>query len=445
MLQYRPLFSVEMLHDYYLSEDADLYEQDDKLRQQVLAIQRQNYQLSSDLTISPTADCAQILRNNRLLFKETKRGFFVAAQVLPATNNPNGPFKPFLSFDKLLQLRFVVTVSNAYFYNMTNLRLESDSSSDNKYLYLFSNLNQNIAVHPTEGDLLYLSAKTESFNPNYAYKAGEIIIENLADMHEAIEDNGPSLALDSSKWTKIYQGQNPHFEFVSAASRIALRPSIFRHTVRTTTKKYKSVVIVLRNRDNLLIDRFLFEAKDPQDPTATLDTCLLEFGHLTSGVYSLQVQELDGTPISDLDLKFYLDDALYRQGALAVIECFHNPDGSLAKYRWLDNNNQLLQPIYRIRWKNRSSWWRYYYTKSPTFTAASSDVNHLDADATKPNHRILITPSPLALTQVTRKISLMVGEGVESLPNPSIESIFPENGKIFSEINMGGGLGPPAP
>ncbi len=158
LLQYRPLFSVEMLHDYYLSEESDLFNQDAILRREVLALQGRRYQLSRDLIISPTPDCVQTLRNKRLIFKQNNRGFFVAAQVSAIDGAPNGPFTPFIPLDESFRLRFAVTMKNPYFNNITNLRMEKDFKQRDRFLYHFSNRTLNIVNHPTDGDLLYLSS-----------------------------------------------------------------------------------------------------------------------------------------------------------------------------------------------------------------------------------------------------------------------------------------------
>ena len=559
LLQYRPLFSVEMLHDYYLSEDTELYYGDDKLRQEVLATQRRNFQISRDLMITPTQDCIQMLRERRLVFKQNNRGFFVGTQVVPVNSAPNAPFKPFIPLDEAIRLRFAVTAKNPYFHNMTNLRMEKEAKKRDRYMYYFSNYANNVTDHPTEGTRLYLNRPVPDFDPLYRYEAGEIIIEGLRmleattdliniqpdpaqDTNEwkeiyknthtlyrefplfspnqtytkgdiirnaqgnlliAVAVTTPGQSFNSTKWRAIIRNLNPlsgnssvfspskpyltgdiaivgngifsaninipgggtpfnpgqwtlirtifhhHFQFITALDRVPLRPGVFRHPVSNETAAYTAVSILVRDRENSLAGVYYFEAQDPQNPAATLESCLLELGHLSPGIYRLEVQQPDGTPIPELSLTFYLDDLLYQQGPLALIECFHKPDGSLGDYRWLDEtlDNQLLQPVYRLRWKNRPTFWRYYYGAAEVFDPALSDVRPWNAGTLNP--LVLITNTQRGLTQIARRVEIQLVDNsnnpteIEFLPNPNTFSIFPENGRVYSEINMGGGLGPP--
>jgi hypothetical protein len=53
--------------------------------------------------------------------------------------------------------------------------------------------------------------------------------------------------------------------------------------------------------------------------------------------------------------------------------------------------------------------------------------------------------APLGLTQVGRSINATIDGEARLLPNPGPGMIYPEDGRLFSEINLGGGLGPPVP
>ena len=443
ILQYRPLFTVEIAHDYYLSEDLELYGGDSALRNEMLVVQNRDYQFSRDLTIAPTADCAQIMRGYRLLFRPTSQGFFVGARVTPVAGSA-GAFTPVVRLDTPIRLRFALSVDNPHFFNMTNLRMDKEAARRETFLYYFSNRADNIVDNSGQGDRLYLSQPLGAYDADAGYEAGELVLQG-GMLQEAIEDIQPGTSFNTNSWRQIYNDQNPHFQFVSAADRLPLRPAVFNHTVSNASENHAALRILLYDRDGSLLDNLRFDAQDPSTTNPTLTECSIDLRNYSPGVYRLEVLRIDGTVIPAFELVFYLDDILYRQKPFALIECFHEPDGSLGNYRWLDQNNsdQLLQPTYRIRWKNRPTWWRYYYTESPAFTAASSDVENLDADSTAPNHRILITDTPQALTQITRRIELTQNGEEHLLPNPSPERIFPEGGRLYSEINMGGGLGPP--
>ena len=77
----------------------------------------------------------------------------------------------------------------------------------------------------------------------------------------------------------------------------------------------------------------------------------------------------------------------------------------------------------------------------PTFTASQLEV--FEPTPGNPIDQILVSNQPLGLTQFGRRLEMDVSGESVFLPNPGVFSIFPENGRIYSEINLGGGLGPP--
>jgi len=441
ILQYRSLFTVEILHDYYLSEDLELFNNDVALRTQLIEAQNRDYHLSQNLAIAPTTDCGQIMRDYRLIFKPTNRGFFVGARVTQIPGTPE-TFTPHLSLDAPIRLRFVLNIKNPYLFNMTNLRMERGTERQENFLYYFSNRAANLVNHPGEPNRLYLSRPLRAFQTASNYKVGELILQG-GDLREAIMDIQAGGTYNNANWKQVYVGQNPHFQFVSTADRLPVRPSIFHHTVFNATENHQVLRILIYDRNDTLLQNLRFEAHDPSVPNPTLRECTLNLRNYAPGIYRLEVQRIDGTAIPAFGMTLYLDDILFAEKPFALIECYHESGPALGEYRWLDetNNNRLRQPLYSLRFKNRSTYWRYYFREAIGFTAVPPGF------LTAPQQQILQTSQPLGLSEVTRRVQITLDEGGETvlLPNPSIGSIFPENGRIFSEINMGGGLGPPNP
>ncbi|WP_160113996.1 hypothetical protein [Aquimarina sp. AU119] len=436
LFQYRPLFSVQLLIDYYLTEEAGLYQNTpENLMEDVLENQVNAYNIERDLYIEPIDTTKKLLKDNRLIFKRNSRGFFVSGQVSPLGSDL---FTPFIPLDEPFSLQFAVYIQNPYFYNFTNVRLEDNLENKDQFIYYFSNRVNNVVNNET----LYLSSPVSDFNDSYAYEASEIFIDADAlpnpIMLEAIENNGPG-AFNADNWREIFEDVNPLFQFVTNTDRIVSRPSIFKINVENVVEEI--LIFFINDHNGNLAKRIRYNTPDTGTP---LIECELNLRMLDSGCYHIEVQDAIGNPLPELSLTFFMDDNIYQQRPFAIIECFHEPDGSLGEYRWLDQNNQnrLLSPEYTIRWKNRATWWRYYYETAPDLT--SSVLENLDPNVNSPNNRILISTSPLALTQIGREIPVILGNGDSQLfPNPDIQMIYPENGRIYSELNMGGGLGPP--
>ncbi|MEL6133193.1 MAG: hypothetical protein AAFR59_07470, partial [Bacteroidota bacterium] len=229
-------------------------------------------------------------------------------------------------------------------------------------------------------------------------------------------------------------------QFVTTADRIVLRPQIFDLPVGAANQE--ELEILLRDRQNTIVRRFIYTTPEVGTP---LSTCNIDLANVDPARYTLQVQTTGGVPFPDLALDFYLDNELYIQGPLAIVECFHEPDGSLNAYKWFDeaDGDRLLSPRYTIRWKNRSTYWRYYLPGDPA-TFVSTDVEAFEISPGNTLDSVLVSTEPLSLTEVGRRVEATIDGETRLLPNPAPRVVYPENGRLYSEVNLGGGLGPPS-
>ncbi len=435
LIQYKRLFTIQWLHEYYLSRESSLFQNIQANQQsKIFDKQLKEYRVSNDFQILPTRDCKNLLKNQHLIFKRDNFGFFVACKVSQIGTDS---FKPFVELDKPISLRFVVNLKNRYVFNFSNTRLEKDIKNKDHFLYYFSNRANNLLGTNKP----YLTKPVPDFNPEYAYEAGEIFLRTNSNgdklMYEAIEDNGPGI-FKSSNWLRILKNLDPLPQFVTNLDRIVIRPKIFNHNVESANKE--KLTFLIYNYTGVLLKTLNFKTSKVG---VNLSECELNLSDLPSAYYSMIVKDESGTSIKKLNLTFFMNDELFAQRPFALIECFHQPDGSLNEYKWLDqaNNDKLLSPNYTIHWKNRSTFWRYYYDSAPSFT--STQVKVYEHIAGNPINKILVSNEPLGLTQFGQRVEMDIDSETSFLPNPDVVSIFPENGKIYSEINMGGGLGPP--
>ncbi len=435
LLQYRSLFSLRWLHEYYLPQEPSFY-QDIPIDQQetITKKQEENYKVVHDFLIIPTSDCMKLLKGYHLIFKQNDFGFLVGCEV---SNLGDSTFNPFISFNESFSLRFTVELQNQQIFNKSNLRLEKDHEKKDHFIYYFSNRANNYESKNS----CYLSKPIPGFNSSIDYEAGEIIIDKSDPINslmlEAIEDNGPS-GFDGSQWFSIFTDKFPFPQFVTKEDRIVIRPKLFKLNVESAASD--KLTFEIYNIEGSLVKTLQFKTIVAGQP---LSECELILNDISSGYYSLKVKNNSGTVIHELAFKFYLDDTLFIKRPFALIECFHEPDGSLKEYSLLDadNYNRLLSPIYIINLKNRSSFWRYYFADAPNFTSAHVEVYHPTPETT--NDKILVSKHPLGLTQYYQHIEIENEEETILLPNPDIASVFPEKGRVFSEINIGGGLGSP--
>ncbi|MBD2700748.1 hypothetical protein IC229_08875 [Spirosoma sp. BT702] len=106
---YDILFSIRLLHDYY--EGA-----------------------TSDMTIVPTADCEETLRNHGLLFRSISGG----GLILFSLNEKNEIHR---KIQALSRFRFLIILRNATFNNFTNLSYPAKKLG--RKIYYFSNVANN--------------------------------------------------------------------------------------------------------------------------------------------------------------------------------------------------------------------------------------------------------------------------------------------------------------
>lgn len=356
----------------------------------------------------------------------------MGGQVLPiASNDENSEFKPVMEFEKSLKLRFLLKIRDLNILNYTNIKLKEDNGAVEPLIFYFSNKNNNVVEKSPTEKWLYLTKPIPEFRKEKSYESSQLIVRS-GKLLESIQEIEPGNNFLSSHWKNIYKNTDPFPQFASEEDRLSVRPKVFRHNVTTKDESYHQLDITLFDKDDLVLKRFHFEVDLPE----SLTECYLDLKEYPIGIYTIKVEKEDGSIIEGLTLKFYLDDLIFNERPLALIECFYEPNEILGEYKWLDETaeKKLLSPSYHIKWKSRSTFWRFYFREPTNFI--SSQVEALPA----PDDRILQTLEPLALSQITRSVGISYnGENLPKLlPNPSITKISPKNGQVFSEINMGG-------
>nr|WP_321357117.1 hypothetical protein [uncultured Draconibacterium sp.] len=123
---YKPLFSVNILHKYFLNKGADDYfSMSDVEKEKQLA----GYPLSDLFSIVPSATTNQKLHGHKLILKNTDRGFMVWTKVSESDSN-----SPFVPLSDSLHLTFLLKTFNSTFNHFTQVALANAGQ-----LFFFSN------------------------------------------------------------------------------------------------------------------------------------------------------------------------------------------------------------------------------------------------------------------------------------------------------------------
>jgi len=125
-ITYKPLFTVNILHKYYLNNGMQEYSSmsDDEKRHRM-----GHYDLSRFADIIPTSATRLKLIGQGFVFKTVKTGFVVWCET-----DPENADKPLISVDDDLSFTFLLKIKDAAFFNYTDLPFDTA-----KKLYLFSN------------------------------------------------------------------------------------------------------------------------------------------------------------------------------------------------------------------------------------------------------------------------------------------------------------------
>jgi len=151
-IQYKPLFSVKLLHLYYLNKGTnDFFGMDPNESTKQLA----GYDVLNFLKITPTTESRHKLLNQRIVFKPVNTGFTLWTQVSETQET-----LPLISLDNTLELTFLLTLVNHTFFNFTEL----DSSNTGK-LYFFS--NKRLASEAPSFPLIGKTVNKQPIDENY--------------------------------------------------------------------------------------------------------------------------------------------------------------------------------------------------------------------------------------------------------------------------------------
>ncbi|UZO81767.1 hypothetical protein NBT05_04685 [Aquimarina sp. ERC-38] len=128
------MIDVKINHDYFLDDGTTKF--DDLLEDQK-NVRLANYNISDNLTITPVLKTQSDLRNHKIVFRQTNRGFLLFANVDEYTraNDSAQVFCSKIQPTKDLMLTFKLRFKDTYFRNYTN----NTDSEENRFFY-FSNV-----------------------------------------------------------------------------------------------------------------------------------------------------------------------------------------------------------------------------------------------------------------------------------------------------------------
>jgi len=395
---YKKILDLELWHDYYLGQ-PDPPELPT------------SYNVSDLLTIIPTADCLQILKNLRWVFRSQGRGATVFANVNEVTP---GNFQTQVPIDQPYRLTFWLVVRDRYFANFTNLPL----SPTPKQIYYFSNLSNN------QGHALFLTQSLAAYKAKTEYHLGQLVTRS----DKTLEALNYKASASSTPSAKDWETLEVSSQYVSDLDRLTCQSPSRTQIIPSLNPgdAFRLTLVDINEQET-----FAFEDAAPnQHPPGTSISVNLNFSGQSPGRYRLL---LNGTQVDE----FVLTDSLAARQALGLVEIVLNPSLVSPAFALLETRagQTLIRPkTYVIRFKNRATRWRYRYEKPHDFDASVlPDFDLLDDKA-------YVTKRPLGLR---RQPATLLKDGKDRLlPTPSVMLIKPEIDAdrrvttIFSDIHL---------
>ncbi|PSR18566.1 hypothetical protein C8255_06695 [filamentous cyanobacterium CCP3] len=358
---FEPVFYLQLWHDYYLKEprkSGELPVQDD---------------LSQVVTLVPTHECQASLRRLRWVVRSQLSGLVVLAHVesSPQYGSPGGDdsegsplsLRPVVPVEPDERLTFWMIVRDRTFANYTNLPLTAPRDR----LYYFSNLSGNVAQQQ-----LHLSRPLSRYTAGQSYPLGHLVTYPTQDatlesmQHQPAAARRPKLTATANGTAPAQWQVLPSAQYVSAND---LLPRQGRSRLETLSGLTPGQLVQFSLTDLNGQTTFRRQVEVPPDqPVDTEFSVTLNFTDQQPGYYRLWLNE-------ELRDEFVLIDPMSGQNAFALIEISLHPDAVAPPFQLLSSAGVLSPKTYRLRFKNRATYWRYHCDRPHGFTATSLPPN----------------------------------------------------------------------
>ncbi len=171
---YRPLFTVQLLHHYFLDDGTTLFDSDPLLAEKQL----ETYNCKNFISIIPTAETLQKSIGQKIVLKETSEGLAVYIKAEETAPN-SGLYQPYVFVSQNTTLTFLLYTNDALFENYSLI------PSVPKIPFYFS--NKKPVTEPNSFSYIDVSGKTTSVD---SFTMLESTFQNLETILSAEEKTG---------------------------------------------------------------------------------------------------------------------------------------------------------------------------------------------------------------------------------------------------------------
>ena len=426
---YRPLLTLELWHDYFLSQldPQALLDQPQLLNQPHPMVLPEGYNPSVALTLVPTRHCQQILEKLRWVPRSQPQGLtlYAEAEEIPS-EAAEATYRTRVSVTQPERLTFWLVVSDRNFANFTNLPL---SSSRGQIFYL-SNRSENVQTYSFDNEeeetemvsYHFLSQSLSPYTPDNEYPLGELVTQG-GNTLEAIQYQASAEAVPpTNAWERL-----PPSQYVSARDQWPRQGLNRFHTIPMASPG-ETIRFTLTNINDQLTFAKEITIPDTHPPNTAI-TLELNFTGQSLGRYRLAFNDID------VDEFILLPNAA-TPNRFALVEISVDPSPTPDPFGFLQaiDRDTIIQPkTYVARFKDRMTRWRYHSNSPHGLTNDNLEPEALE----RVDDQTYATIRPLGLRQKPNPPPL--NNSQHNLPFPTVAQIKPETDgnrvvQIFSDI-----------
>ena len=398
-ITYGILFEVRILHHFFLNRGKDMY---DSMSDAEKADMMLKYDAREIFEVVPTGDCSKILHAHNCIFRFTSQGIIIGLRAEADDQEPP-KFKPFKSLDDDLKFTFLIKLRDMDFMNYTALPFTGNSGQ----VYSFVNT---ITGSPKKSPAI--SVIPPVYTAATEYFPGDMLSDNpnnQSKLFTALRKTS-SVTSNAGEWLTEVLADNLPMQYVNVNDRHPLVRGLFSYQVKVAGIE---PIATVKTASGLTVT--------PQITILPGDfrTLQIDMRHFPEGFYSMHVES--AVPVYTDDIAFYLLHE--RVSPFGIIEI--NVKSDDPSYNIFDPQGFMLSPAYELRFRNRSTRWRYVGKK---FNAAS------------------VTEKPLPLTRhgFIEDVKVIGKDGglIDDLPNPTTSVIKTEalvkatEKNYYSEIHI---------
>jgi hypothetical protein len=432
---YKALFSVQLLHEYYLitSDGSSMFEGNiDKSAFLLDSCNKGIISISSNFLYEVPAAFKSIFESYHLHIVPNYAGFVVMSRVLEEKlADGTVAYKPFIKLPDNLNIPIQLSVKNNLLNAVTDMRVNRALPA----AYYFT--NEDII---TAKILPSLSVAIAAFDAQYAYEQGELYVndENKTCLFYLAGNRKSFLPVKGNSYANTRDELVVPLQFTytfSKADTVTSASFQLKNSSGKTVRKY-----LFANPDpikNVTINFSFNQVTNPNGPVDALLT-LPGFSVTEENIYTLKVT-VNNKKVYTHQLIFYEDaNATAPYWAIVSIRpMVANTDfnvydaAGLIKYRKHADGVEELAPVFEIRIKSRSTFWRYINDKNGRLKV---DANDPFLEKAGNN---LVTKIPRPASYLTTLFKEPGNQPLHYLPNPeSNERVTIEGEKIYTNIRV---------